>query len=153
MRVKAKSRVPPPDPPPEALGVGGRLKLAIKALGKWQKDIAEEYGCSPSYVTEMVRERNRLPVDFTAWLQVHYNVNLNWLFTGKGPMFLAATEAMSIAEDAAHYEALSDERLLIEVGRRIGERNRLLARMRELSEGRPQDGEDDPPSDAADCGA
>lgn len=122
MRVKNKTGLCPNTPP---LGIGGRLKAAVRALGLKQKELAAEYGCSPQFLSDVVRHRNRIPLDMAAWLQEHYSVNLNWLFTGRGPMLLSEDQARAVAEDAAHYEALSDERLIQEIGKRFGERERL----------------------------
>jgi transcriptional regulator with XRE-family HTH domain len=61
---------------------GARLKAVCKALGRTQKWLAGQYGCSPGFFSEVIRGRCRVNEDLAAWLQREHNVNLNWLYTG-----------------------------------------------------------------------
>jgi transcriptional regulator with XRE-family HTH domain len=51
-----------------------------------QTALAEECGRSPQYVNNIVRRGQRITQDFAQELSAAVDVNLNWLFTGKGTM-------------------------------------------------------------------
>ena len=63
-----------------------RLKLLRKTSGFTQAEFAEKLGIGQTYLSEIERgHRNPAPSFFLSLAML--NVNLNWLFTGKGNMF------------------------------------------------------------------
>jgi len=103
------------------MNIGDRFRDLIEALGLSQKALAEEYGCSPQNINNILKGQ-AVSHDLQVFLAHHYSVNLNWLLTGRGPMFLTERQAAAIAEAPATYEVMSDTQLLLELARRLGAR-------------------------------
>lgn len=66
-----------------------RLKELIQALGMSQVEFAKNLGIAKSTVSDVINGRLKdLPNPVQLKLYREYNVNLNWLLTGEGGMFL-----------------------------------------------------------------
>lgn len=69
--------------------MGDRLKKLIKVLGLTQKSFGESIGIKPAYVSDLINERAKgFSTESLIRIQQVHNVNLNWLLTGQGSMFL-----------------------------------------------------------------
>lgn len=67
-----------------------RLKELIQALGMSQVEFAKNLGIAKSTVSDVINGRLKdLPNPVQLKLYREYNVNLNWLLTGEGGMFLS----------------------------------------------------------------
>ena len=66
-----------------------RLKKLRNVLGFTQEQFAEELGISFATVNRYEKGKRTPDAEFFQRLVDKYRVNLNWLFTGKGPMFLS----------------------------------------------------------------
>jgi len=102
---------------------GERLKEALLAMGLKQADLARAYGCKPQYISDIVNGRGRISEKLAVWLYSEYRVNLNWLFTGKGPVFVGAKGPDSVAEATTPYDGMTDERIIAELVRRLRDRD------------------------------
>lgn len=69
-----------------------RLETLIQNLELNQKDFASKIGISPSRITELRRGRIKtLSSDTLIRIHQEFGVNINWLLTGEGEMFLTST--------------------------------------------------------------
>ncbi|MBE7413638.1 MAG: helix-turn-helix domain containing protein [Leptospiraceae bacterium] len=70
-----------------------RLKKIILSIGITQSEFAQKLCINISTMSELLTgERyKRLPDRSLIVLNKNYNVNLNWLLTGEGEMFLSST--------------------------------------------------------------
>ena len=70
-----------------------RLKQLISALGMTQVEFAEKMGIAKSTVSDVISGRLKdLPNHVHTTLVRGYSVNLNWLLTGEGEMFLMSSQ-------------------------------------------------------------
>lgn len=69
--------------------IGERFDELIHGLGLSYTEMAEELGVSDSRVRDIVKGRAKsIPPEIQVILIERYNVNLNWLITGRGEMFI-----------------------------------------------------------------
>lgn len=100
-----------------------RLRDLQEILHLTQEEMAKAGGRTRISYAEYIREQNpRMPgADFIANLVLNTGVNANWLLTGQGDMFNAASSAVApgIQEVWAVYQRLGDKEraLLLEVAR------------------------------------
>ncbi len=67
--------------------IGKRIKAIRKALGLRQEDFAKEIDFSCSFLSEAENAKYKPGLRFYNNILQKYNVNLNYLLTGKGEMF------------------------------------------------------------------
>jgi len=67
---------------------GKRLNQVRKSLDRTLSQMSELSGFSISAIAEMENGKNNPNHDYLLLLAERFNLNLNWLFTGKGAMFL-----------------------------------------------------------------
>src|SRR3990172_113679 len=67
---------------------GERLIEFRKHYDLTQKDIAEVFGIKSINISDVENNKQRLTQDQLPLLQERYNLNINWLLTGRGPMLL-----------------------------------------------------------------
>jgi len=66
-----------------------RLSSLIQFSGLSQKEFAESVGISGSAITEFIKGRSKkLTSETLSNINEKYNININWLLTGHGSMFL-----------------------------------------------------------------
>ncbi|MEW5763678.1 MAG: helix-turn-helix domain-containing protein [Acidobacteriota bacterium] len=80
-----------------------RLKSFVHALGCKQKDIAQSLGITPGALSAAITGQNYLSLDRLGILATIYRLNIQWLLTGEGGMFVGgpAADAARIAAPAA----------------------------------------------------
>lgn len=119
---------------------GARLQQLIKALKTNQTGFADLVNVSQSNINKMVRGVKGISKTVINGLLLgHKNVNVHWLLTGEGEMFLAppATPVDQVAEDAAAYRKrpllLGEVEGILEAQRReIEELRERVARLEAL---------------------
>ena len=67
--------------------IGSRLKNARKAISRKQLEVAKMCGLPKSTISEMENGLRKPHTNYLLLLVSEFNVNLNWIFTGKGAMF------------------------------------------------------------------
>lgn len=67
--------------------IGSRLREARKALSKNLTEMAGTYDSTIKSILDMERGQKTPYADYLTLLHNECNVNLNWLFSGKGAMF------------------------------------------------------------------
>jgi len=72
----------------QALEFGQRVKEIRNTQGLSQKDFAEPLGISGTFVSEVESGKYKPCYDFFYNIMTHFNVNLHYLFTGQGEMFI-----------------------------------------------------------------
>lgn len=72
--------------------IGRRLKSIRDALGYTLDRVYKETGISRSYISEFERGRKLATSKYLKFLVDTHNVNLNFIFTGKGEMFISNQE-------------------------------------------------------------
>ena len=79
-----------------------RLKLIIQHTGLSQKDFAERIGLSGNAITELLKGRSKgLSEKSLTAIAIEFSVNINWLLTGEGEMFLNQQSSASVVNDAS----------------------------------------------------
>ncbi len=68
--------------------LGGRLKLLRKVLGLTQRELAQVLGVSEMTIRRYESDKFQPDADVLAKLAKEFNVNLHWLLTGEGEMFI-----------------------------------------------------------------
>lgn len=76
----------------DVIGIGNRLKEVRKALNLSTKDMMAISGYAFSTLSEIERNINNPGLKYLLLLVNKFNVNLNWVFTGKGAMFSPSFE-------------------------------------------------------------
>lgn len=105
------------------LSPGERLGLAIGNLRLSQTGLAEECNVSPQYINNILRRGQRITQDFAQQLVDRIGINLNWLFSGEGPMF---HEEYSFQDSDEKKRLNSAEQLLRESARNLYQVAELL---------------------------
>lgn len=90
----------------EELTPGERLEILLDEMRLTQTALAEMCGVSPQYVNNIVRRGQRVTEDFACALAAAVDVDLNWLFTGQGPMLRSEHR---VSELPAGYETITVE--------------------------------------------
>ncbi|MDQ1353692.1 MAG: repressor LexA [Acidobacteriota bacterium] len=72
----------------QAAEFGQRVKEIRKTLGLSQKDFADPLGISGTFISEVESGKYKPCYDFFYNMMVQFNVNLHYLFTGQGEMFI-----------------------------------------------------------------
>lgn len=67
--------------------IGKRLKEARKAVNMTQEKMGELYGFPHTAISEMESGKRNAQLKYLILLINQFNINLNWIFTGKGLMF------------------------------------------------------------------
>lgn len=78
-------------------GSAQRLKLLRKALHLTQMDFAEIINSSNGHVSDMEKGRKNITDSTMDLLELKKNVNINWLKTGEGDMFIQLPEEDEVA--------------------------------------------------------
>jgi transcriptional regulator with XRE-family HTH domain len=78
------------------IDIGKRIKAIRKTLGIKQQDFAKEIGFSTSFLSEAENAKYKPGLRFYNNILQKYNVNLNYLLTGKGEMFNKTKETEEI---------------------------------------------------------
>ena len=74
------------------MGIGERLRLLIKATGNTNKSFAELTGVAPNYISILIK-KDQLNDKFIFTIKkVIENLNIKWLQTGEGEMFVNSNE-------------------------------------------------------------
>ena len=87
-----------------------RLRELRNALGLTQEQFAKELGVSFATINRYEKGKRLPDAEFLQILIDRYRVNLNWLFTGKGPMFLMNSDKQANSELFEILSVLSPER-------------------------------------------
>jgi transcriptional regulator with XRE-family HTH domain len=93
----------------EQMVVAGRLSAIRKMCELSQKRLSELSGVDQSQLSGMETGRYRIQIDILMTLAEKYNVNVNWLLTGKGEKILKEIgEKGMVKESNAAYLSFSD---------------------------------------------
>lgn len=111
----------------EDLSPGERLEVLLDELRLTQTALAEMCGVSPQYVNNIVRRGQRVTEDFARGLAAAVDVDLNWLFTGKGPMLLSEHRVMDVP---AEYQTVCVEDQLRNAAEHLQEAANQLSKAR-----------------------
>jgi transcriptional regulator with XRE-family HTH domain len=86
--------------------IGLRLKEVRQKLGFTLETIHEKMGHSKSFISEVENGKKKPALLYLYVLASRYNVNVNWLFTGHGEIFLKDTVKRDFGEDRERIEEL-----------------------------------------------
>ena len=99
--------------------VGRRLKEIRKHLNMSQKDFANKYGMSQQILSKYENGKSDISDRIKTSLADEFNININWLLTGKGTMILEEEATGKFAVPSEIEQKLSYEEILpilIEIG-------------------------------------
>ena len=85
--------------------IGIRLKKFRKNIGLKQKEIAEHFNITQSAWAGYEKGARTIPSEILEYLSKEYDLNLNWLFTGHGKMFIQKTAVDIVSETPSEYFA------------------------------------------------
>jgi transcriptional regulator with XRE-family HTH domain len=103
---------------------GERLGELLEELRYTQTEVGEKCGVSPQYVNNIVRGRQRLTEDFAQALAAAVDVNLNWLYAGRGPMLREEAMKTEPAGEVLVTDLLSAADSLQHAADRLGRKRR-----------------------------
>lgn len=63
------------------------LKYFFRTKGISQADLAKEFDCKQSFISEMLSGKKPIPNKFLLLISDKYNISLKWLLSGEGDMF------------------------------------------------------------------
>lgn len=92
--------------------IGSRLDFALKILNVKNKDLVTKLNLSQSNASNIMK-RDALS-NTVAKIAEYYNINLNWLYNGKGEMFLDNCHSLQLPHAQNHKKAESDAGTAIE---------------------------------------
>jgi transcriptional regulator with XRE-family HTH domain len=115
----------------EEVTPGARLGQLLKELRYSQTAVAGKCGVSPQYVNNIVRGRQRLTEDFAQALAEALDVNLNWLYMGRGPMLWEEMAEQRPAGDILATDLRSAADSLEHAANRLSKRRRERAKQRQ----------------------
>jgi transcriptional regulator with XRE-family HTH domain len=78
------------------MSIGKRLKELRKELKLSSKIFAENIGEKDYKIRDSETEKQKIANDLLEKIGIYYNINLNWLLTGKGEMFLSNYNGINI---------------------------------------------------------
>jgi transcriptional regulator with XRE-family HTH domain len=83
-----------------------RLKKLIKALNLNQLSFSKSIGMTQPNISKMMNGERQLSIEVLNRMSERYNVNLHWLLTGVGEMFLEEMpdQISQVSEDAVSYK-------------------------------------------------
>lgn len=93
---------------------GIRLQQLMKALNLKQTGFAKSLGMTQPNISRMVTGESKISVEvLNRIIDTYKNVNMHWLLTGEGAMFLAGPEEKSaqVNESSGRYTAKGKGRL------------------------------------------
>lgn len=86
--------------------MAGRLTLFREALKIKQKEVAEGSESSQSHISAMEKGKRQIQPRVIFFLTEKYGLNVNWLYTGNGPMQIEEKRSVSLVEEPPmKYEA------------------------------------------------
>lgn len=92
--------------------LGKRIKTVREELHMIQKEFAAKLGISGSLLSQVESGRKNPVYEFLHKLMKDYHVSLDWLFTGKGEMFLKMKSEKEPGEDKYIDEIVSIDDLV-----------------------------------------
>jgi len=92
------------------MSTGSRLKEIRENLNLTQAQFGEILSVKWDKIREIEGDRQKLSVELASKLSEKYNINFEWLLTGKGEMHLTQTEIKSLEDLKEKYD-LNDEEL------------------------------------------
>ena len=91
------------------MGLGERLKVVREKLGMTQKEFAKFLNVGIATVQRYEREERIPSGEFLKLLLDKCNVNINWLLTGEGPMFVSHSQEEPIKETPTNQAGIDRE--------------------------------------------
>lgn len=85
--------------------IGRRLKSIRDAIGYTLDRVYKETGISRSYISEFERGRKLATSKYLKFLIESHNVNLNFVFSGKGEMFISHQERQPELYDFGKFDS------------------------------------------------
>ncbi|ULG93603.1 helix-turn-helix transcriptional regulator [Leptospira interrogans] len=80
-----------------------RIRALLKELGITQKEFAETVGISQGFVSEIINGKNVPSHETLTKMVLKYRVNMNWLLSGEGSMFLPSSEELDKQTDEIRF--------------------------------------------------
>lgn len=111
-----------------------RLKIVRKFLKVTQIDFGASLGLTQAGYSDIERGKNNISRKVKILLKKEHNINLSWLATGVGEMFVATIEENGSESNQLANEQNLFERLQLEIDRLHQEINRLTAEKNLCSE-------------------
>lgn len=80
--------------------IGERLKIIRESLNLNQTTFADSFSIGQKTYSNYENEKRKISVEFQNVLIEQYGININWLLTGKGSMFLIdASEELKLLQE------------------------------------------------------
>lgn len=72
--------------------MGERIALLIQTLGITQRKFAESIGVTPAFVNDVINRGKSFSQETIVKISFKFRVDINWLLTGEGEMFIPSAE-------------------------------------------------------------
>lgn len=81
----------------DELSLGVRLKKCRKSLNLTQDEFGKKLSVTHGFISRIEKNNSAMGAEFLYKLNLQFNVNINWLLAGDGPMFLNAERPVTAA--------------------------------------------------------
>lgn len=89
--------------------IGSRLRIVRKEFGFQQGDFAEKLGVLQNALSQYENGNRKVPDEIMHKLVDVFEVNINWLLTGKGEMFIGDVSTATPDDDMLYIDMLDAE--------------------------------------------
>lgn len=89
--------------------IAARLRQVRKDRGMTQREAGKLLGINFQHVSKYERAEFIPTFENLIKLIEHFSVNINWLLTGKGPMYIKTTKEYSVVEDRPGMYMVKDD--------------------------------------------
>jgi len=94
--------------------IAARLRQVRKDKGMTQRDTGEVLGINFQHVSKYERAEFVPTFENLIKLIKHFSININWLLTGHGPMYLKPMKEYAVAEDRLPLEKVREEDTMLQ---------------------------------------
>lgn len=89
--------------------VGQRLKIVLERNGVKQKEFAALLGIRQNQMSLIINNKGELRHSSLQNLVLKIGINLNWLLTGEGPVYIKSTDTYVAHEPKIEYKTLKND--------------------------------------------
>ncbi|UPY80759.1 helix-turn-helix domain-containing protein [Leptospira weilii] len=72
--------------------ISGRVRELISALGITQKEFADKLNLTPAFINNVLNQGKSFSQETIIKISFKFRVNINWLLSGEGDMFIPSSE-------------------------------------------------------------
>lgn len=112
------------------MNIGDRLKVIREHLKLSQNQFVEVFNIKQATLSKYERNDLSIPDELKMKLMTEYNINLNWLLTGQGSMFLDKEVTPTVNTEALLLKSEYEKRLL-ELEQKLETEKKIVADLKD----------------------